>query len=186
MKNLINSFRAEPLHNRVLYTLYAFILIFLFFVIPMKEAKAQAGNVYANPQAQLAGETLEGHVLQVSIKEVEPSNQARAAGAAVGSAVGIAATSQSNSQHRFAVNAVGAVLGGLLGERTSYAIAKTDAQEIIVQLAPTKGQQPRIITIVQPAPFDMVYPGEAIYVTTIRGAYRVLRRMPVAHIAPTM
>lgn len=187
MKDLITMYRAEPLHNRVLYPLYAFILIFVFFfVIPMKEARAQAGNVYAKPQAQQAGDALEGVVLQVSIKEVEPSNQARFAGAAVGSALGVAIATRSNSQNRSAVNTVGAVLGGLLGERTTHAIVRTDAQEIIVLLAPVRGQQPRILAIVQPAPFDAVYPGEAIYVVNIRGAFRVLRRMPVAHSAPTL
>lgn len=187
MKNLVNMYREQPLHNRVLWAVYVFIAFFMaFFVIPMKEARAQAGNVYAHPQAQLAGDTFEGVVLQVSSKEVEPSNQARVAGAAVGSALGVALASQSKNQNRFAVNTAGAVLGGLLGERVTHGIARTEAQEIIVQLAPVRGQQPKIITIVQPAPFDVVYPGEAIYVVAIRGAYRVLRRLPVAQIAPSM
>jgi len=178
MKNLVNMYRAEPLHNRVLYALYVVIAVFLAFVIP-KDAKAQAGNVYAHPQAQAAGDTFEGVVLQLALKEVEPSNQARIAGAAVGSTFGLLLASQSGSQNRFAVNTAGALLGGLLGERATQAAAKNSAQEIIVQLAPVRGMPPKIITIVQPAPFDTVYPGEMVYITIVKGAYRVIRRTPV-------
>jgi outer membrane lipoprotein SlyB len=185
MKTLFNKYRSEPLHNRVLFALYILAALVLAFVIP-KDAKAQSGNIYAHPQVQTAGDTLEGVVLQISIKEVEPSNQARAAGAAVGSALGLALATQSKNQNRFAVNTAGAVLGGLLGERSTHAFARTEAQEIIVQLAPIRGQQPRIITIVQPAPYDAVYPGESVYVVTIRGAYRVLRRWPAAPVGPTL
>lgn len=177
MKNLFTMYRAEPLHNRVLYALYVVIVVFLAFVIP-KDANAQAGNVYAHPQAQAAGDTFEGVVLQISLKEVEPSNHARIAGAAVGSAFGLLLASKSGSHNRFAVNTAGAVLGGLLGERATHAIAKNSAQEIIVQLAPARGLQPKIITIVQPAPFDTVYAGEMVYITIVKGAYRVLRRSP--------
>lgn len=179
MKNLLTMYRAEPLHNRVLYALYVVIAVFLAFIIPMKDAKAQAGNIYAQPQAQSAGDTSEGVVLQVALKEVEPSNQARAAGAAVGSALGLLISSHSNNQNRFVAGTTGAVLGGLLGERATQAIARSAAQEIIVQLAPVRGQPPRIITIVQPEPFDTVYPAELVYVTIVKGAYRVLRRTPV-------
>ena len=135
MKNLLTMYRAEPLHNRVLYALYVVIAVFLAFIIPMKDAKAQAG---AQPQAQSAGDTSEGVVLQVALKEVEPSNQARAAGAAVGSALGLLISSHSNNQNRFVAGTAGAVLGGL-GERATQAIARSAAQEIIVQLAPVRG-----------------------------------------------
>lgn len=186
MKNIVNAFRAEPLHNKVLYPLYVVIVLLLAFIIPMKPANAQAGNVYAHPQAQVAGDTYEAVVLQISIREVEPSSQARAAGAAVGSAVGLALASQAKTHNRFAVNTVSLVLGGLAGERATHVVARTEAQEIILQLAPAKGQQPRIITIVQPAPFDTVVPGECVYVTVIRGAWRVVARRAVQPSAPLL
>lgn len=175
MKNLLNDYRSMQLHNKVLVAVYVLILLLLPFIIPMK-AHAQAGNVYAPLQAQVAGETYEAVVLQISIREVEPTIQARATGAGVGSVVGLGLATQVKSQHRFAVNTLAAVVGGVVGERVSHAIAHNTAQEIIVQLAPMRGQQPRIITIVQPAPFDTLVPGEAVFVSTIRGAWRVIRR----------
>ena len=81
---------------------------------------------------------------------------------------------------------MGAVLGGLLGERSSNALMKTEAQEIIVQLgAPMSGRPLRIVTIVQPAPFEPVSEGEMVYVSVIKGAYRIFRRnAPVANGQP--
>lgn len=187
MKNLVNNYRAMPLHNKVLAAVYVLILLLLPFLLQTK-AHAQAGNVYALPQAQVAGDTYEAIVLQISIREVEPTVQARATGAVVGSALGLGLASQAKTKNRFAVNTVAAVLGGLGGERIANAVAHNEAQEIIVQLAPMKGQQPRIITIVQPAPFDTMVPGEFVYVSTIRGAWRVIRRpaqlVPMAPMAP--
>jgi outer membrane lipoprotein SlyB len=184
MKNLVNNYRAMPLHNKVLAAVYVLILLLLPFLLQTK-AHAQAGTVYALPQAQVAGDTYEATVLQISIREVEPTVQARATGAVVGSALGLGLASQAKSKNRFAVNTVAAVLGGLGGERVANAVAHNEAQEIIVQLAPMKGQQPRIITIVQPAPFDTLVPGEFVYVSTIRGAWRVIRRpAPLAPMAP--
>jgi len=178
MKTIINSFRTQPLHNKCLCAIYLLVLLALPFIIGMKPANAQSGNVYAIPQAQAAGNVYEATVLQIQYKEVEPSVQARGAGAAVGGALGLALAARSGSEHRFAVGTLGTVLGGLLGERSANAIATTQAQaqEIIVRLAPLPGQEPRIVSIVQPAPFDRVYPGEMIYVTVTQGAWRVLRR----------
>lgn len=175
MKTLVNNYRSLPLHNKVLVAVYVLVLLLMPFIIPMK-AHAQAGNVYALPRAQAAGDTYEAVVLQISIREVEPTIQARATGAGVGSILGLGLASQVKSQHRYVVNTLGAVLGGVVGERVSNAVAHNVAQEIIVQLAPMKGQQPRIITIVQPAPFDTLVPGECVYVSTIGGAWRVIGR----------
>lgn len=177
MKNIVNNFRSQPLHNKVLAVVYLLIALAMPFIIGMKPANAQSGNVYAVPQAQAAGDTYEAVVLQVSRKEVEPSFQARAAGAAAGSALGLALASRSGTHNRFAVNTVGAVLGGVLGERSSNALMKNEAQEIVVQLgAAMPGRPLRIVTIVQPAPFEPVYQGEMVYVSMIKGAYRVFRR----------
>lgn len=186
MKFLFNNYRAMPLHSKVLSLVYLLVLALLPFIIGMKPANAQSGNVYGAPQAQTMGQVYEAVVVQIAIKEVEPSVQARAAGAAVGGALGMGLASRSNSQNRFVVNTVGAVLGGLLGERATSAMARTDAQELIVRLFTEQGQPPRTISIVQPAPFDAVYPGEMIYVTVIQGAWRVLRRATPSASAPAL
>lgn len=178
MKTLYNSFRGMSLANKVLTLVYVLILAGLPAIIGMGPAQAQSGGVYAHPQAQVAGEVYEAVVVQISFKEVEASPQARMAGAAVGGALGVGLASRSSTQSRFAVNTVGAVLGGLLGERVASSLSAVTAQEIILRLAPTGNQQPRIISVIQPAPFDQVYPGEMIYVTVTRGAWRVLRRQP--------
>jgi outer membrane lipoprotein SlyB len=178
MKNLLNDYRSMQLHNKVLVVVYLLVLVLLPLIIPMK-AHAQAGNVYGPVQAQVAGETYEAVVLQVALREVEPTIQARATSAGLGSVLGLGLASQVKSDHRYALNTIAAVVGGVVGERVSHAVAHNIAQEIIVQLAPMRGQQPKIITIVQPAPFDTLVPGEAVFVSTIRGAWRVIRR-PVA------
>jgi outer membrane lipoprotein SlyB len=74
-----------------------------------------------------------------------------------------------------AANTVGMLLGGLFGERTANAVMTTAAQEIIAQLV-VPGGQPRTVVIVQPAPFDQVFPQESVYVSEVRGTYRVLKR----------
>ena len=177
MKTIVNSYRAQPLHNRVLAMVYACVAAVLVILMATGagDAHAQAGNIYAPQQAQQRGDVWEAQVLQVSIKEVEPSTQARIAGGAVGGALGVALAARSDTKNRFAANTVGAVLGGLLGERATSTLAKSHAQEIILRLH-QPGQQPRNIIIVQPAPFDPVYSGEMVYITAVGGAYRVLRR----------
>lgn len=176
MKNIFNNFRSQPLHNKALCAVYLLVLLMLPFIIGMKPAQAQSGNVYAIPQAQSAGSVYEATVVQILYKELEPTWQGRGAGAAVGGALGMALAARSGSEHRFAVGTLGTVLGGLLGERAANAIATNQAQELIVRLAPQPGQQPRIVSLVQPAPFDRVYPGEMVFVTLTQGAWRVLRR----------
>ena len=177
MKTIVNSYRAQPLHNRVLAMVYACAaaVIVILLATGTDAAHAQAGNIYAPQQAQQRGDVWEAQVLQVSIKEVEPSAQARLAGGAVGGALGIALAARSDTSNRFAPNTVGAVLGGLLGERATSTLARNHAQEIILRLH-QPGQQPRHIVIVQPAPFDAVFSGEMVFISYVGGAYRVLRR----------
>ncbi len=176
MRKLFSTYRSLSLHGRVLLAVYALAVLVLAFVVP-RGAHAQSGNVYAQPQAQFAAPTAAGVVLQVAIREVEPSYRGRAAGAALGSTMGLAAGAASNSRHRYAVAAAVTIVGGVLGERTAHVVARNQAQEIIVQLAPVGYQQPRIVTIVQPAPFDMVFAGEMVYVTTTGAATRVIRQV---------
>lgn len=176
MKSIVNWFRSAELHVRVLAVVEALAIIVVMGLLTSENARAQAGNVYAPHQAQAIGEVWEAVVLQVSIKEVEPSYQARAAGAAVGGALGLALASRTaHSQHRFAANTVGAVVGGLIGERAANAMVVSRAQEILVRLQLTT-QTARLAIIVQPLPAEPVAAGEVVYVTKVQGAYRVLPR----------
>lgn len=172
---IINNFRAMAPHNKALCVVYALALLTVALLLTSEKAQAQSGNIYAVPQAQVAGSVYEAVVLQVSIKEVEATMPARAAGAGLGSAAGLLLAANVNSQRRATVNTVGVLLGGLLGERTANATMRTAAQEIIVRLAMPGGAW-RTVVIVQPAPFDQVFPQETVYVSEVRGTYRVLKR----------
>ena len=171
----INSFRSLPAHEKALRIVYVIALATVALLLGTEKAHAQSGNVYAIPQAQIAGSVYEAVVLQVSIKEVEPTVPTRAAGAGLGSAAGLLLAAHVNSQQRATVNTVGMLLGGLLGERTANATMNTAAQEIIVRLYLPGGAW-RTVVIVQPAPFDQVFPQETVYVSEVRGTYRVLKR----------
>lgn len=174
MKSAFNLFRSLPVAHRFVVLAELVAVIALALVLSMGDAKAQAGNVYANPQVQSPGETFAGVVVQVMVKQSEPSGTDRAAGAAVGGSIGALVGSRIGSDNRFAVNALSAVIGGIVGERATNVLFRSEAQEIIVQLEPQGGQQPKMITVVQPAPFDRIFAGEAVFVTVTRGVYRVI------------
>lgn len=175
MKTIIDNFRSMQLHNKVLCITYVLALIAVALAMTSGPAHAQSGNVYAVPQAQVVGNVYEAVVLQVSLKEVEAAMPVRAAGAALGSAAGLLLATNSNYQHRMTANTVGMLLGGLVGERTANAVMTTAAQEIILRFT-APGGQPRTVVIVQPAPFDQVFPQESVYVSEVRGTYRILKR----------
>ncbi|MBC5767649.1 hypothetical protein [Ramlibacter albus] len=174
MKNIIQSFCGLPWAQRAIVIAEAVALVTLLLVVP-GPAKAQSGDVYAPSQAQVSGQVFEATVVQVSLKEVEASTTARLAGGAVGSTVAIALGSRAKGDSRFAVQAVSGVLGGLLGERGAHMVAGTHAQEVVVLIAQPVGG-PRLQVIVQPAPYQAVTAGEAVYVTVISGTYRVIKR----------
>lgn len=115
MKNLINNFRTQPLHNKVLAVVYLLIALAMPFIIGMKPAHAQSGDVYAVPQVQAAGDTYEAVVLQVFRKEAEPSFQARAGwrrrgfGAQPGACVTLGYLKPLRGEHR------GSGVGGFAG-----------------------------------------------------------------------
>jgi hypothetical protein len=68
-----------------------------------------------------------------------------------------------------------ALFGRLLGDQVAKAFMKTDTQEIIARFVLPNGS-PRTVVILQPAPFERVYPQELVYVSEMRGVYRVLKR----------
>jgi len=179
IRALLNGFRSSPAGTAIV-VVETIALVFVFCLIMSENAHAQSGNIYAPQQAQVAGDVMEGEVLQVSLKDVEPNPEARTAAAAVGGVLGLVLASRSGTtQNRFAVNTVGTVLGGLLGERAASKFATSQAQEIILRLQPQGGMPPRTMVIVQPAPFEAVAAGEHVYVTMVNGAWRVIRHTGV-------
>lgn len=175
MKSIRNSFRSMQAHNKALCVTYALALLAVIFLLGSEKAHAQSGNVYAVPQAQVAGQVFEAVVLQVTLRDVEASTPARAVGGGLGAAAGLLLASNASSHNRTAANTAGVLLGGLLGERTANAVMKVPAQELIVRFVLPNGL-PRTVVIVQPAPFDQIFPQEAVYVSEVRGTYRVLKR----------
>jgi outer membrane lipoprotein SlyB len=140
-------------------------------------AHAQSGNVYGSGQVQVAGPTESAVVVQVQVKEAEPGWQVRTAGAGIGGALGGLLANEVSGNARYAASVLGMTIGGLLGERAATSTMSQEAQEVILQVAGTNGQPPRILTIVQPAPYDRLFPGEAVYVINTAGKYRVVRQL---------
>lgn len=137
------------------------------------QAFAQAGSVYDRNQVQIWGTVLEGTVLQVQTRQVQSSWQARGVGASVGSALGFALARQHSNNSAAAV--LGTTLGGLAGERIANQVAQDEAQEIVLRLVkPHNGME--IITVVQPAPFSAVAPGDQVLIAQSAGKTRVIKR----------
>ena len=147
----------------------------LFIVLSLAGSKvmAQAGNVYDRSQTQVWATVFEGTVLQVQSRTLESSWQARGVGASVGSALGFALARQHSNAG--AATLLGATLGGLVGERIANQAAVTGAQEIVLRLyKPHNGMH--IITVVQPAPFSALAPGDQVLVSQSAGKTRVIKR----------
>jgi outer membrane lipoprotein SlyB len=117
MKSAFNLFRSLPVAHRFVVLAELVAVIALALVLSMGDAKAQAGNVYANPQVQSPGETFAGVVVQVMVKQSEPSGTDRAAGAAVGGSIGALVGSRIGSDNRFAESLAN-------GQRTSCSAAR--------------------------------------------------------------
>jgi len=183
MKTIINFFNGYSRDER---TLMVFCITMLIVAVPLLlatgPAQAQSGNVYGAGQVQVSGTAVEAVVLQVEIKKAEPSWQTRAAGAGIGSALGALLASNVSGNGRHAASVIGATAGGLLGERTTNAVMTDAAQEIILQVLGREGAPPRIVTVIQPAPFDRLVAGETVYMINTAGKYRVVRQyqQPVA------
>lgn len=142
-------------------------------------AHAQSGNVYGTNQVQAISNAQEGVVLQVSIKQAQASVQARTGGAAGGGLVGALIGSRlgGDAQTKNVLGALGALGGGFAGERMANAAATNEAQEIVIGLKDGRSNTiTRVITVVQPAPFDPVVENDNVLVVNTNGAYRVIRR----------
>ena len=142
-------------------------------------AHAQSGNVYGGNQVQTISTAQEGVVLQVAIKKAEAPWQARTGGATGGGLVGALLGNRlgGDYQTKAILGALGALGGGFAGERMANAVSGSDAQEIVVGISdPHSNSITRVVTIVQPAPFDAVAPDDNVLVVNTNGAFRVIKR----------
>jgi outer membrane lipoprotein SlyB len=142
-------------------------------------AHAQSGNVYGSNQVQTLSSAEEGIVLQVAIKKSEASWQARTGGAAAGGVVGalLGNAVGGDSQTKTLLNTLGVIGGGFAGERAANAVAASEAQEIVIGLRDPKTKSiNRVVTVVQPAPFDAVATNDKVLVINTNGAIRVLKQ----------
>lgn len=173
--NLVSKIRNTPASSIfvAMAEILAVVVVAFVMMIPDK-ARAQSGNVYGNGQVQVYSQAEEAVVMQVRIKTAEPSWQTRTVGAGIGAAVGGAIGSRAKNQHVGAL--VGASLGGLFGERAANAVMTGDAQEIVLQVFGPSGMPARIVTIVQPAPYDHLVSGERVYLSNSAGKWRVLKQ----------
>ena len=156
------------------------VLVLAMTLMQPAPAAAQSGNVYGTNQAQKYSSTEDALVVQVTLRQVETSYQARTIGAAAGA--GLGALFGRSAANNTTATSLGALVGGLLGDRAAAMTLGAQAQEIVLQVF-TPGKQPRIVTIVQPAPFDRIVAGESVYLINTAGALRVVRKlsMPVAY-----
>lgn len=142
-------------------------------------AHAQSGNVYGGNQVQTMSAAEEGVVLQVAIKKAEASWQARTGGATGGGLVGalLGNSLGGDYQTKAILGALGALGGGFAGERMANAAGGSDAQEIVIGIHdPRTNAITRVVTVVQPAPFDAVAPNDNVLVVNTNGAIRVIKR----------
>jgi outer membrane lipoprotein SlyB len=120
----------------------------------------------------------EGVVLQVSIKQTQASWQARTGGAASGGFLGamIGDSLGGDYQTKNILRAVGAIAGGIAGERVADQAASSDAQEIVVGIFNTAtGSISRVITVIQPAPFESLSQRDKVLVVNTNGTVRVIK-----------
>lgn len=181
--NLFNNFRALSTGSKVLAFVEVLAVVVLAFIMMVPGAsRAQSGNVYGSGQAQVFSQTDEAVVLQTRIKAAEPSWQSRSAGAGVGAVLGGLIGRQGSNNNAVAI--ITGTLGGLVGERVANAVMTNAAQEIVLQVSGRGGMPSRIITIVQPAPYDKIVAGELVFLVNSAGTYRVVKRMqqPVAYL----
>jgi hypothetical protein len=168
--------------QKVTYMVEAFAAVVLIALLCFgSDAKAQSGNVYGYGQAQQMSQSVEsGVVLQVAQKRVEASFQNSATGTAIGGVLGGVVGSQIDKGFRFGGVALGTTLGGLIGNRVAANSAATQAQEVIIGIKAKDGNIAKVVTVVQPAPFDAVASGQNVLVVNINGVYRVLPQQYLA------
>lgn len=132
-----------------------------------------AGNIYGSDQVLRPGSADFGVVLQVEIKMTESSAQSRATGAGIGAGLGGLLANSLGGSNNYASSAIGALVGGVLGERLANQTARTESQELVVRLSGSDNGKPRLLVLIQPAPYDELSVGDRVLVTNIGGKFRV-------------
>jgi outer membrane lipoprotein SlyB len=75
------------------------------------------------------------------------------------------------------LGALGALVGAFAGERVANSAAASEAQEIVIGIRdPRTNSITRVVTVVQPAPFDAVAPDDNVLIVNTNGAIRVIKR----------
>lgn len=116
------------------------------------------------------GQVDEGVVVNIRMVKVEPSNMARTAGTGIGAALGAAAGNQlGRNGENYAATALVGILGGVVGNIATDAIANTTAQEVIIRKA--NGQ---VIVITQAE--SSLGVGQPVYLVDSVGKTRVIPR----------
>lgn len=159
----------------VLYMLAMSSMLAIGLCAVSRTAFAQSGNVYGNGQAQTYSTTEEAVVLQANIRSVAPSTTTQVAGSGIGAAIGGLIASRAGNNQPVAT-LIGATIGGILGNRVTDKVADNTAQEIVLKVTFPGTNQYRIVTVVQPAPFDPVVAGQPVFLINSAGTYRVVRR----------
>ena len=143
-------------------------------------ARAQSGNVYSGSQSQSLGTVQEGIVLQVGVKRVSGGDTTNMVGTAAGTAIGglvLGSNQNLNWGERSAAMALGGLFGGVLGNKISTAATERSAQELVIGLKnPTTGSIDRVVTVVQPEPFEALGQNERVLVLTTNGSVRVVKQ----------
>ena len=136
-----------------------------------------SGTVYGNGQTQSMGNVDQGIVLQVSLKKTEASWQTKTAATAGGGLLGGLLTNSiaGNGDAKWAANALGALAGGYAADRIVNSVGN-DAQELIIGLKDGRGEVTRVVTIVQPSPYEQLAQGESVLVLNTSGTIRVIRK----------
>ena len=170
--------RNYTLADRALALMAIIALVAVVFFAP--GAKAQSGNIYAGSQSQVLGTVQEGIVLQAGIKTVSGGNTTSAVGTGVGSALGglvLGSNQNLDWQARSAAMLLGGVLGGVVGNKVTERISERSAQELVIGLKnPQTGSIDRVISIVQPEPFEALAANQRVLVLNTNGAYRVIKQ----------
>lgn len=153
-----------------------FLALLVVATVAPGAAYAQSGNVYNNQSAQSIGTAQVGIVLQVATKKVEASGAARTVGAVAGGALGTLLGANVDSSMKMAINILGASAGAFGGDRLANSVFGSEAQELVIGIPSKDGGDMRILTVVQPAPYDDLYEGDNVLVISNGGTNRVLRK----------
>jgi len=145
--------------------------VLLVSAVASQTANAQAGNIYGRDQVQSNGTVQEAVVLQVNTRQAEATWQARSVGTGLGTAAGYLLARQTNNGTAAVLTSM---LGGVIGERVASQASSDLAQEIILQVRTATGTQMK--SVVQPAPFDAVFPGDSVLLIQSAGRMRVVKR----------